>query len=109
MPETEGSGPSSRDSPPAAHKRRILFVEDDPAVRQSLAKTFAREIQYDVHTARSGEEAIRFLASNRCDLIVSDLTMPGLSGPDLVQALRSASRNASLIVISANDVRTQIG
>ena len=106
MPETSGSGPSSRGAPPAPHKRSVLFVEDDQAVRQSLAKTLARELQYDVHTVRNGEEAIRFLASNACDLIVSDLTMPGLSGSELVRALRSASRNASLIVISANDVRT---
>lgn len=103
MPDTRGETTGARGSPSEPPRRRILFVEDDPIVRQSLAQTLARERQYDVHTARDGEEAIRFLAATPCDVIVSDLTMPGLSGHQLVQALRRASRNASLIVVSAND------
>jgi DNA-binding NtrC family response regulator len=103
MPETHGDATSARGSPIEPRRKRVLFVEDDPIVLQSLAKILARERQYDVHTARDGEEAIRFLAATPCDVIVSDLTMPGLSGHRLVQALQRASRNASVIVVSAND------
>jgi CheY-like chemotaxis protein len=109
MPETGGDTASARGSPSEPRRRRVLFVEDDPIVRQSLAETLARETQYDVHTAGDGEEAIRFLAVTPCDVIVSDLTMPGLSGCRLVQALQRAARNASLIVVSANDSGTADG
>ena len=106
MPESRGDTSSARGSPRESRKRRVLFVEDDPVVRQSLANTLAREEQYDVHTARDGEEALRFLAATPCDVIVSDLTMPGLCGRELVQALQKASCNASLIVVSAKDSGT---
>jgi two-component system vancomycin resistance associated response regulator VraR len=108
MPETHDTT-SARGSPSEPRRKRVLFVEDDPIVLQSLAKTLVRERQYDVHTAHDGEEAIRFLAGTPCDVIVSDLTMPGLSGHRLVQALQKASRNASLIVVSANDSTTPDG
>jgi len=106
MPDSCGNTTNARGSPRESRRRCILFVEDDPVVRQSLASTLAREEQYDVHTARDGEEALRFLAATPCDVIVSDLTMPGLCGPALVQALQKASCNASLIVVSAKDSGT---
>jgi DNA-binding response OmpR family regulator len=88
-----------------AHESRerapvVLIVEDEKEFRRSLARALAKE-RYEVLTAGDAEEAIRLLSSTRCDLIVSDLTMPGLSGSQLVDALRRVSGGASVIVISA--------
>ncbi len=79
--------------------RRILIVDDEPGLRQSLRLALlARDRRIDV--AASGEEALRLEAENEYEVIVADLMMPGLSGLDLLGALRKKGALARLILIS---------
>lgn len=79
--------------------RRILIVDDEPGLRQSLRLALlARDRRIDV--AASGEEALRLEAENEYEVIVADLMMPGLSGLDLLRALRQRGAQARLVLIS---------
>jgi len=60
-------------------KRRILLVDDDHAVLQSLARVLFSE-NYSPLLAKNGENAIEILASTRVDLIMLDLNMPVRDG-----------------------------
>jgi PAS domain S-box-containing protein len=66
----------------------ILFAEDDGAVRR-LARHVLTSYGYSVLDARDGEEALAIAARHNgtIDLLVADVIMPGLSGPDLAERL----------------------
>jgi signal transduction histidine kinase/ActR/RegA family two-component response regulator len=65
-------------------KETVLLVEDDPAVRAFSRRTL-EELGYTVLPASDGVDALQLAASARIDLIVSDILMPRMSGPQMVQ------------------------
>lgn len=79
--------------------RRILIVDDEPGLRLSLRQALLADGRR-VDVAASGEEALRREAESDYEVIVSDLMMPGLSGLDLLRALRKKGAQARLILIS---------
>jgi CheY-like chemotaxis protein len=64
----------------------ILIVEDDPAVAKALSRLLRRD-GHTVDTAANGRLALAQLHERPYDLILSDLRMPELDGPDLYRAL----------------------
>ncbi len=80
---------------------RILFVEDESAVRNIAAKTL-RKRGYEVIEAEDGEEALEILEDEpeSFDLLISDVVMPGLDGPSLLKEARQYLGNARIIFIS---------
>ena len=76
----------------------VLLVEDNESVRELAVKALRRR-GYTVYEARDAEEAIAWSAKpgNHADLLVTDIVMPGLSGPNL--AARLMQQNAGLRVL----------
>ncbi len=68
-------------------RRRILVVEDEDAVRESIAHVLLLD-GYEVDTARDGVQALYLIEQRPYDLVVSDLRMPNLDGPGLYETLR---------------------
>ena len=83
----------------APGSRRILIVDDEPGLRQGIRQALLAENRR-IDLAASGEEALRLEAENAYEVIVADLMMPGLSGMDLLRALRNKGARARLILIS---------
>ncbi len=67
---------------------RILVVDDDEMVR-STTEALIESLGYDVDTADCGEVAIQLSSSTSYDLILTDLSMPGMDGLELIEHLRS--------------------
>lgn len=65
----------------------VLCVEDEPQLRRDIADELV-ETGYDVIEAGSGEEALARLGEIRPDLVLCDISMPGLSGYDVLNAVR---------------------
>ncbi|OGD18091.1 MAG: hypothetical protein A2W03_14575 [Candidatus Aminicenantes bacterium RBG_16_63_16] len=80
-------------------KRRILVVDDEITVCKSIRKSIQSE-NYDVDMALSGEEALKKDRENPYDLIITDLMMPGISGLDLLRAVREHRPEAAVIMIT---------
>ncbi|WP_304217656.1 cell cycle histidine kinase CckA [Phenylobacterium aquaticum] len=80
---------------------RILFVEDEDAVRGVAAKLL-RARGYEVIEAASGEEALELAEEHAgsIDLMISDVVMPGMQGPDLLKAARVYLGGAPVMFIS---------
>lgn len=76
----------------------ILIVDDDAAFRESLSETVA-SFGYIVEEAASGEDAIQRTREGRVDLILMDLRMPGMSGLEVLQRIRSDPQTAHLPVV----------
>jgi two-component system cell cycle sensor histidine kinase/response regulator CckA len=80
---------------------RILFVEDESAVR-SVAARLLRARGYEVLEAADGEEALELAEANagQIDLLISDVIMPGLDGPGLLKKARPYLGSAPVMFIS---------
>jgi CheY-like chemotaxis protein len=78
----------------------VLLVEDEDAVRK-LARITLEGCGYTVTEAPDGETALdRLSAAERIDLLITDLTMPGLGGRDLARQVRAARPEIGVVFIS---------
>jgi len=86
----------------------ILLIDDDLVSREVTATVLIMR-GYTVHTAEDGEASLRLLESGACDpeVILMDAQMPGLSGLDLIAALRERSP-AGLYAISGSNPPPQV-
>lgn len=66
-----------------------VLIADDDANTRLLVRTVLGHAGYDVIEARDGFEALETAKANPPDLILLDLSMPDMSGPDLLRALRA--------------------
>ena len=66
----------------------LLIVDDEQDIRDMLSRHF-RYLDYTVLTAENGIDALRTLASEHIDVVVTDIKMPGMDGIQLLRELRS--------------------
>jgi two-component system, OmpR family, response regulator MprA len=81
---------------------RILVVDDDQAVRDSLRRSLAFN-GYEVETASDGLAALESIARQRPDAVVLDVMMPRLDGLEACRRLRSAGEDLPILVLTARD------
>jgi len=82
---------------------RILVVDDHPLTRQALMSLLAQSGFEVVGEAESGEQAITLARDLQPDLVLLDLTMPGLSGVDALPFVREAAPDAEVVVLTASE------
>ncbi len=87
---------------PAVPKPRVLVVDDDKAVRESLRRSLEFN-GYDVSMASDGAEALAGIAVANPDVVVMDVMMPRLDGLEATKALRKAGNDVPIIVLTARD------
>jgi CheY-like chemotaxis protein len=78
-----------------------LLVVDDHAVNRLVAEKLLGGLGADVVTADSGEEALLGLAPDRYDVILLDVQMPGMSGPETCVAMRAAGVRVPIVALTA--------
>ncbi len=83
-------------------KYRILIVDDEKAIRLMLLDYL--ENKYLVDTADNGDEAIRLLSKTKYDLVISDINMPGMSGPKLLSKVRENYPGTRVALITAYNI-----
>jgi DNA-binding NtrC family response regulator len=87
---------------------RILIVDDDPGQR-SLLNSFLRGQGFETVTAESGERALEKLRTEKFDMMISDVRMPGLSGLETLRAARKENIAVPVLLVTAfTDVRDAV-
>ena len=81
---------------------RVLVVDDEPVLRESLARSLRFE-GYAVTTAADGVEALERLPDARPDVLVVDVMMPRLDGVAVCRQLRSAGDTTPVLMLTARD------
>jgi two-component system, cell cycle sensor histidine kinase and response regulator CckA len=102
--EAEESATPAVPDPPAGREtgtETLLVVEDDPAVR-SFATRALRRRGFTVLEAADAPSALRLLrqSNGRIDLLITDASMPGLSGEQLIQQVRSSGSRVRTLLMS---------
>ena len=80
---------------------RVLVVDDDPAVGLVLG-ALLRQAQIECETVTSGAAALEVLRRRPCDVVVSDVRMPGMDGMELLSAVRALDRELPVVLLTAH-------
>lgn len=94
-----------------AEKKHILFVDDEENVLTGLQR-MARSMRHAWHVscASSGQQALEMLEQERCDVVVSDMRMPGMDGAELLREVSSCYPQIIRILLSGQcDLESFIG
>lgn len=103
MQTSHGQGP-----PPAPPGRRVLVVDDEPMVLNVLVRSLTRQ-GLEAIPAGDGQEALRLFSQAPCDLVISDLRMPGMDGLQLLHAIKDINPRVPFIFISGyGDIPTVV-
>ena len=81
---------------------KILVVDDDPAVRESLRRSLIFN-GYSIVLAADGEEALAKVQSERPDMVILDVMMPKLDGLEVCRELRSQGEDTPILLLTARD------
>ncbi|HEY1609537.1 MAG TPA: response regulator [Paraburkholderia sp.] len=104
--EAPRAAPAVRGDEPA--DSTILLVEDDPASRDALRELLGM-LGLRCRTAGSAEEALALAASGHYEVLLTDITLPGLSGADLARELRRDQPNLHVLMMSGYGGSADIG
>jgi two-component system response regulator MprA len=80
----------------------VLFVDDDRALRDAVSRALRME-GYEVRVAAEGNEALHLLANGPVDLVVLDVSMPGMNGLEVCRRIRSAGEHTAVLMLTARD------
>lgn len=82
----------------------ILIVEDHEKVRRALRKLLeVRFSQYQVIEASSGEEALQLALANAPQLVLMDITLPGMSGIEATRRIRSTDASPAVVMFTIHE------
>lgn len=102
-PQPPPRAPLAQKPPVREARAKILLVEDDPLVRE-VVKACLQKFRKDVHVAQDGEEGLRVFKRYAADwaLVVSDITMPRMTGIELYRAIREIDPEMRVILVSGD-------
>lgn len=81
---------------------KIFIIEDHPVMQWAVADLIRREPDLRVvGTASTAEDAVEVLDSTPCDLVLTDVRLPGMSGIDLTCLLQESRPSLPVLVVSA--------
>ncbi len=81
-------------------KKKILLVDDEESIH-ILYREELEEQGYEVHSAMSGEEAMKVLTPLNPDLVILDIQMPGMNGIDVLRKIKERDPKLPVILSSA--------
>jgi DNA-binding NarL/FixJ family response regulator len=81
---------------------RVLIVDDHPLTQEALASLLTQHGFEIIAQASSGEEAIRQAAKHQPDLVLLDLSMPGMSGLEALPEIRRVAPGSEVVVLTAS-------
>jgi DNA-binding NtrC family response regulator len=82
------------------NKSRILIVDDEPSIRRILQVAFEK-VGYVPFTAEDADDAHRVMAREEIDCVVTDVTMPGRSGYELLREIKAEKPQVPVVIITA--------
>jgi signal transduction histidine kinase/ActR/RegA family two-component response regulator len=101
----EGRPADERGPVPVHNERRTVLVADDEEMLRTISTVVLRKAGFDVLSVGDGLEAVRVFAANRARLsaIVLDMTMPGMSGQEVLAAIRRDNSTVPVVLSSGYD------
>ncbi len=96
---TVGTAPADRGAPPRGSSRRVLIVDDNPDVAESLSMIL-EVLGHHVRAVHDGPQALAAARANRPDVMLVDIGLPGMNGYDVARAARSDPALAAVVLVA---------
>ncbi|BCR04361.1 hypothetical protein DESUT3_14300 [Desulfuromonas versatilis] len=97
----KGPPPAREDNePPADSRPRVLVVDDNEGILEVFREILEDE-GYEVVTAGSGEQALALFETDPFPVVISDVIMPGMSGMDLLQRIKSLRQETEIVIMTS--------
>ena len=84
---------------------RILYVEDDPLVREVTCEMLAQPAR-EVLAVSSAEEALSVFRPDQFDVVITDISLPAMSGMDMARHMLKLEPSAAIIIATGYDLHT---
>ena len=81
-------------------KNRLLIVENERATAFALSEGLAED-GYSIMAVDSSEAALRYLKGRKCDLIITDISLPGMDGVELLRTIHAERRIPSIVITAS--------
>jgi CheY-like chemotaxis protein len=88
---------------PMSAPLRILYVEDNAVVREITSELLAQD-QRQIVSCASAEEALKAFAANPFDLVITDVSLPAMSGIELARSILELEPRVPIIIASGYDL-----
>ncbi len=92
---------------PSEDLLHILFVDDEEAILSAFRRNFKKK-PYKAHFARNGDEALEILQAHDFDVVVTDLSMPGMDGFELIRQINRSFPDLIKIVLSGQTEKQDV-
>jgi len=79
---------------------KVLLVEDDPWIRDSLRRFFANE-NCALMAVETGEDALEIIKDNDCDIVITDYRLPGMDGLEFLKKAQAINNRFKKILVTA--------
>jgi two-component system response regulator PilR (NtrC family) len=83
------------------HKGRVLFVDDEENMR-IMMRILLQKDGYEVDVAEDGSVALSMYSKGKYDLVIQDITMPGMNGLELLEKLKEINPQVQVIIVTAH-------
>ena len=80
---------------------RVLLVDDEESYLQTAAKVFRRK-GFDVELCLAGRDVIGILEEKRCQVVVLDLKMPGMTGHEVLRTIKGRLPDVQVIILTGH-------
>lgn len=84
----------------------ILLIDDEPSIAETVI-AYARKEHMEVTYRTNGEDGIQAFQREKCDLVILDWMLPGISGPEIIKIIREKS-DVPILMVSARDDESDI-
>jgi DNA-binding response OmpR family regulator len=85
-----------------ANARRILVVDDDPELRETLVEQLALHEEFETESVESAQAALQHARNGHIDLVLMDVGLPDMDGRDAVRVLRKNGFKAPVIMLTGH-------
>jgi len=88
--------------------KKIIIAEDEKVMRSMLAD-FLESFDYELLLAEDGSVAWNLWNAHQCDLLISDVNMPNMSGIELLKKIKNVNQNFPVIIITGVNIEDAEG
>ncbi|GLQ54529.1 response regulator transcription factor [Devosia nitrariae] len=85
------------------NKRRILLVDDDAELRETLTEQLAQQRELDVAAAETANDALKAVREKNYDLMILDVGLPDMDGREAVKVLRHEGFKSPILLLTGHD------
>ena len=87
---------------------RVLIIEDESRLAKNIAQVLKESASFATDICTEGTDGLHMAKTNPYDLIVLDLTLPGMDGLDILSKLRSEGKTIPVLILTARDTSSDI-